>query len=163
MRQRCCRFCQRVFEPSRFHPGQTVCSDKLCQQQRRSQSRKRKLVLDPEYRAVCRDSARKWRANHPGYWQQYRAARPQSVARNRTQQRKRDLRRRLADLANNNSALDLKASVRGIWLLGPAAEALANNNLASAQVFILQDPMPQPPSPEASCKQHPSGLSAIPA
>ncbi len=114
-----------------------MCSDQPCQQQRRSQSRKQQLIRDPEYRAVCRDSARKWRANHPGYWKRYRAAKPESVARNRTQQRKRDLRRRLA--------------------------TLANNNLATAQVFILQDPMRQPPLPEASCKQHPSGLSALPA
>lgn len=163
MDQRCCRFCQRQFEPSRFHPEQTACSDKPCQQRRCGESRKQKLVLDPEYREVCRDSARKWRANHAGYWKQYRAAKPDSVERNRTQQRKRDLRRRLADLANNNSALDLKACVAGVWFLGPAAEALANNNLASVQVFILQGSMRKQPLREASCKQHPSGLPAVPA
>ena len=163
MPQRCCHFCQREFAPSRFHPEQAVCSDKPCQQQRRSQSRKQQLIRDPEYRAVCRDSARKWRANHPGYWKRYRAAKPESAAQNRTQQRKRDLRRRLATLANNNVALDLKASVSGVWLIGPAGAALANNNLATAQVFILQDIMRQQPLPEASCKQHPSGLPALPA
>jgi len=163
MPQRCCRFCQREFAPARFHPEQTVCSDKPCQQQRRNQSRKQKLLQDPEYRAVCRDSARKWRANHPGYWKRYRAAKPESVARNRAQQRKRDLRRRLAALANNNVAWDLKASVAGVWLLGPAGATLANNNLATAQVFILQNTMSQQPLPEASCKQHPSGVPALPA
>jgi|SRR5580700_6478568 hypothetical protein len=157
---RCCRFCKKRFEPSRFHPEQIACSDKPCQQQRRSQSRNRKLVLDAEYREVCRDSSRKWRANHPGYWKQYRAARPESVERNRLQQKQRDLRRHLADLANNNSALDLKSSVAGVWLLGPDAEDLANNNLASTQVFILQGSPRKPPLQEASCKQHPSGLSA---
>jgi len=140
-----------------------VCSDKPCQQQRRNQSRQQKLLQDPEYRAVCRDSARKWRASHPGYWKRYRAAKPESVARNRTQQRKRDLRRRLASLRNNNVAWDLKASVAGVWLLGPAGATLANNNLASVQVFILQDAMRQQPLPEASCKQHPSGVPAVPA
>ena len=160
MDQRCCRFCQREIAPSRFHPEQTACSAKACQQQRRSQGRKRKLVVDPEYRQVCRDSARKWRANHTGYWKQYRAAKPESVKQNRAQQQQRDLRRRLADLANNNSALNLKSSVAGVWLLGPAAEDLANNNLASAQVFILQRCMRKQPRPETSCKQHPSGLPA---
>ena len=161
MDQRCCRFCQKQFEPSRFQPEQAVCSDKPCQQQRRSQNRKQMLALDPEYREVCRDSARKWRANHAGYWKQYRAAKPECVERNRIQQQKRDLRQRLVDLANNNSALDLKASVAGVWLLGPAAETLANNNLASAQVFILQGSLRKPPLREASCKQHPSGLAAL--
>jgi hypothetical protein len=46
-------------------------------------------------------------------------------------------------------------------LLGPAAEALANNNLASAQVFILQGSPRKPPLREASCKQHPSGFAAL--
>src|SRR5258708_214743 len=123
-------------------------------------NRKQKLVLDAEYREVCRDSSRKWRANHPGYWEQYRAANPESVERNRAQQKQRDLRRRLANLANNNSALDLKAAVAGVWLLGPDAEDLANNNLASAQVFILQRSARKQPLQEAPCKQHPSGLSA---
>ena len=161
MEQRFCLFCQQQFAPSRFHPEQTACSAELCQRQRRHQNRKRKLALDSEYRQVCRDSGRKWRANHPGYWNTYRAAKPQSAERNRTQQQRRDLRRRLSNLANNNSALDLKASAAGVWLLGPAARDLANNNLASTQVFILQGSMRKPPVLEVSCKQHPAG--ALPA
>jgi hypothetical protein len=160
MEQRCCRFCQRQFEPSRFHLQQTACSDKPCQRQRRSENRNQKLALDAEYRQVCRDSARKWRATHPGYWKQYRAANPDAVERNRTQQQQRDLRQRLAQLANNNSALDLKSSAAGVWLLGPAAHELANNNLASTQVFILQSAIRKPPLRQASCKQHPAGLPA---
>src|SRR5437667_3792535 len=160
MEQRCCRFCQRQFEPSRFHAEQMVCSDQPCQQQRRSENRRQKLTLDAEYRQVCRDSARKWRANHAGYWQQYRAAKPESVQRNRSQQRQRDLRQRLANLANNNSALDLKSSAAGVWLLGPSASDLANNNLASTQVVILQSSLRKPPLQEASCKQQLSGLPA---
>jgi hypothetical protein len=157
---RCCRFCQRQFEPSRSRPAQTACSDKPCQRQRRSESRKRRLALDAEYRQVCRDSARKWRAHHPGYWKQYRVAKPHAVERNRTQQQQRDLRHRLADLANNNSALDLKSSAAGVWLLGPAATERANNNLAATQVFILQGSPRKPVLREVSCKQHPSGLPA---
>ena len=71
-----------------------------------------------------------------------------------------DLRRRLAHLANNNSALDLKSCAAGVWLLGTAAHDLANNNLASAQVFILQGSIRKPPLREASCKQQLSGLPA---
>jgi hypothetical protein len=160
MEQRRCRFCQRQFEPSRFHLEQAVCSDQPCQQRRRCQNRRQKLARDVEYRQVCRDSASKWRANHPGYWKQYRAAKPESVERNRIQQQQRDLRQRLAHLANNNSALDLKSSAAKVWLLGPVANDLANNNLASAQVFILLAPTCPAPGREASCKQHPSGLPA---
>ena len=159
---RCC-VCQRPFAPSRFHPHQAVCSAKPCQQQRRSQTRKRQLATDDEYLQVCRDSSRKWRANHPNYWQQYRATNPAYVQHNRAGQQQRDLRRRLAHLANNNLALDLKTAVSGVWLLGPAAQDLANNNLASAHVFILQRGPRKAPLPEASCKQHPSGLPSAPA
>lgn len=159
MQLRRCRFCQGQFEPSRFHPEQIVCSTELCQQRRRAESRKHKLATDPDYRQVCRDSARKWRAAHPEYWRQYRADRPEAVERNRVQQQHRDQRQRLLDLANNNSALDLKSAVAGIWLLGPAGEDLANNNLASAQVFIVPALMRKPPASAPSCKQHPSGLS----
>jgi hypothetical protein len=116
--------------------------------------------VDAEYRQICRDSARKWRANHPSYWKQYRAANPDAVERNRAQQRQRDMRQRLADLANNNSALDLKSSAAGVWLLGPPTSDLANNNLASLQIFILQDPLRRPPLPLASCQQQLSGLPA---
>jgi len=158
MNKRCCRYCQKQFEPSRFHPAQTVCSDKPCQQKRRAESRQRKLSLDAEYRQVCRDSAQKWRANNPGYWKQYRAAHPASTDRNRIAQQRRDLRQRLARLANNNSALNLTASGASIWLFGPAAHDLANNNLASAQVIIVQGHRPTPLPGEASCKQHPSGV-----
>ena len=160
MEQRYCRYCQQQFAPSRFHPEQTACSAEPCQRQRRNQSRNQKLAQDAEYRQVCRDSARKWRANHPGYWKPYRAANPGSVARNRSQQRRRDLQRRLSNLANNHSALDLKSSAAAVWLLGPAVQDLANNNLASAQLFILQDVTRKPPLVEASCKQHPSGSLA---
>lgn len=160
MEQRYCPFCRRPFAPSRFHPQQTACSAAVCQQQRRSQNRKQKLAGDAEYRQTCRESARKWRAHRPAYWTEYRAAKPESVERNRNQQHRRDLRRRLSNLANNNSALDLKSSVAAVWLLGQGAQDLANNNLASAQVFILQASTRQTLPPEASCKQQLSGLAA---
>jgi hypothetical protein len=155
-----CRFCQRQFEPSRFHPEQTACSLPPCQQQRRNQNHQQKLARDAEYRQTCRDSARKWRARHPGYWKRYRAAKPESAARNRTRQQQRDLRQRLARLANNHLAPDLKSSVARVWWLDPPATQLANNHLAMAQVFILQDVIRQPSLPQASCKQHPSGVPA---
>jgi hypothetical protein len=161
MTERRCRYCDQQFLPSRFHPQQAVCSQPVCQQRRRASTRKQQLLSDPEYRQVCRDSARKWRGQHPDYWRQYRATHPRAVERNRAQQHQRDQRQRLLDHANNTSALDLKSTVAGVWLLGPAARDLANNNLATAQVFILQGPQRKPPAAEASCKQHLSGFPAV--
>jgi hypothetical protein len=155
-----CRFCQEQFSPSRFHPMQFACASKACQNRRRAESRRQKLDHDPEYAQSCRDSASKWRAAHPDYWKQYRANKPEAVERNRAQQRRRDQRQRLLDLANNNSALDLKSTVAGVWLLGPLGEDLANNNLACAQVVIVPALARKPPAAASSCKQHPSGLEA---
>jgi hypothetical protein len=81
------------------------------------------------------------------------------VERNRQRQQRRDQKRRLLNLANNNLAVDLKHSAAEVWLLGPAARYLANNNLATCQVLIFQSAAPAVPTPPAACQQHPSGVS----
>jgi hypothetical protein len=155
---RLCRYCAKPFRPSRFHPAQAVCSNKACQDQRRAASRAQKLSSDAEYREVCRDSARKWRAGNKDYWKQYRERNPQSAAQNRNQQRQRDERQRLLDLANNNLASGLKSFDATVWIFDPSQGNLANNNLAPSKVVILQRDPRKPAGQAASCKQHPSGL-----
>lgn len=152
-----CRYCAKSFEPSRFHPSQSACSSKPCQDQRRAARRAQQLASDAEYREVCRDSARKWRAANKDYWKQYRARNPQSTAQNRDQQRQRDERQRLLHLANNNLASGLKSFDATVWIVEPSQVHLANNNLAPSKVLILQREPRKPASQAASCKQHPSG------
>jgi hypothetical protein len=117
MDERRCRYCERTFQASKYQPRQVVCSQPVCQQRRRSEYRQQKLVADGEYRQVCQDSSRKWRARHPEYWKRYREKNPDSVTRNREQQKQRDRKQRLLHLANNTSVLDLKHSAAGVWLL----------------------------------------------
>jgi hypothetical protein len=138
MSDRCCRYCQQVFQLSRYHPHQLVCSRLNCQRQRRREYHRRKLCTDAEYHQVCLDSQQKWRARHPDYPRQYRQTHPKSVERNRQAQRGRDRRRQLQNLVKNNLALDLKHSAAEVWLLGPETRHLAKNNLAFSQVLILQ-------------------------
>jgi hypothetical protein len=138
MLQRTCRFCQSSFSPSRFHPEQTVCANADCRRQRHREYHRRKVASDPVYRQGCKDSSQKWRADHPSYWKQYREAHPDKAERNRTLQQARDQKRRVRDLANNNLALDLKSLTAGVWLFGPSAGDLANNTLATTQVFIVE-------------------------
>jgi hypothetical protein len=160
MTERCCRYCQKSFQPSKFQPSQAVCSDSACQRQRRTEYHRQKIVIDSEYRDVCRDSTRKWRARNPDYWQRYRTAHPNAVDRNRQQQKFRDRRQHLRNLANNPSARDLKHSAAAVWLVDTGAEFLANNNSAPAQVFVIEAlASPRNPAPPP-CKQHPSGLEA---
>ena len=93
----------------------------------------------------------------PDYWRRYREQHPAAVERNRQQQHVRDQKRRLRDLANNNSAFDLKHSAAEVWLLGAGLQNLANNNSAPAQVWILEALPPRKPPLSESCKQQRPG------
>jgi len=163
MVERRCRYCEQVFQPSKFQPGQSVCSEPECQRRRRADYHRRKIAADPEYRQVCQDSSRKWRVGKPEYWQQRRQSNPAIVARNRERQRIRDQKRRLRNLANNNSALDLKHSVAQIWLVGTGLERLANNNSAPAQVWILEALPPRRGPQIESCQQQRPGADSVSA
>jgi len=138
-----------------------VCSASTCQKRRQADDHRQRIRDDPDYRQACLDSPRKWRARHPEYWQDYRAKHPEAVEQNRRKQHQRDQGRRLADLANNNLAFDLKRSAAEVYLIGPAASDLANNNLASRQVFVLEAVVHQWGTGSASCKQQPYGAEAV--
>lgn len=158
-----CRYCQQVFQPSQYRPQQAVCSRAECQRRRRTEYHRNRIRTDEEYRQVCLDSPRKWRSRHPDYWRRYRDSHPQVVDANRQKQRRRDQARRLSDLANNNLAFDLKRSAAEIYLVGPAAGDLANNTLASRQVFVLEAVVHQWSAASVSCKQQPYGMNALSA
>jgi hypothetical protein len=83
------------------------------------------------------------------------------VESNRLRQQRRDQKRRLLNLANNNLAVDLKRSTAEVWFFGPSARQLANNNLAACQLLIFQSPVQPVPTPPASCQQHPSGAASL--
>ncbi len=161
--ERQCRYCGLVFAPSKYQPGQSVCSEPDCQRRRRADYHRHKIAADPEYRQVCLDSPQKWRSRNPDYWRRYRQEHPAAVQRNRQQQHVRDQKRRLRHLANNNSVFDLKRSVAEIWLLGSDPQVLANNNSVPAQVWILEPLPPRKPPELASCKQQPPGFRAASA
>lgn len=163
MSQRRCRYCEQTFEPSKYQPGQMVCDRPSCQQRRRSEYRRRKLAIDSEYRQVCRDSSRKWRARNPEYWKRYRELNPDSVARNRERQQVRDRRRHLLDLANNNSALDLKHCAAVVWLLNAGAGDLANNNSVPSQVWVIESVARRFGPAMESCKQQPARIGTVSA
>ena len=163
MLDRRCHYCERIFQPSKYHPARWVSSDSVCQRRRRADYHRQKIATDPEYRQVYLDSPQKWRSRNPDYWRHYREQHPAAVERNRQQQHVRDQKRRLRDLANNNSVFDLKHSVAGVWLLGAGLQNLANNNSAPAQVWILEALPPRKPPQSESCKQQRPGEQAASA
>jgi len=152
-----CPYCLDWFQTSVYCPQQIVCSQPECQRRRRVEYHRRKLQADPEYRQVTRDSQKKWRTAHPHYDREYRAQHLQYHVRNRQQQRRRDQKRRIRQLAKNNLALDLKRSVAEVWLLGPQVKDLAKNNLASAEVLIFQSLNGQSVTISDACQEQLSG------
>jgi len=142
--QRCCRYCEQAFQPSKHRPDQSVCSQAECQNRRRSDYRRHKLQTDPEYAQVVRDSRKKWRDAHPDYQKNYRQNHPEAAARNREQQRHRDQKRQVGQLVKNTLVLDLKRSAAEVWLVGPVAGELEKNILVSSKLLILQTGAPAP-------------------
>jgi len=133
-----CRYCQQSFQPSKFRPDQSACSQRDCQRRRRSDYHRSKIKTDSVYAEVVRDSQRKWCESQPDYQQRYRQSHAASVEQNRRRQQHRDQKRRLHDLEKNNLALDLKRSDLEVWLVGSAAGHLEKNNLASSKLFIFK-------------------------
>jgi hypothetical protein len=60
------------------------------------------------------------------------------VEKNRTDQKRRDRRRRVQDLVKNNLALDLKSINGNVWIVGPDLGDLVKNNLAISELMIFQ-------------------------
>ncbi|MBI9081883.1 MAG: hypothetical protein JEY79_19355 [Pseudodesulfovibrio sp.] len=61
---------------------------------------------DPDYRANQRDSQKRWLANHPGYYRDYRSRHPDYVVDNRERQKDRDrLKRDLTAMTRTGAVL----------------------------------------------------------
>jgi len=133
-----CPYCHRSFDPSPFHPAQTVCTSPDCQRLRRSDYHRRKIAGDPDYRQACLESRRKWRENHPDYQAGYRAGNEGYVERNRQKQRRRNQKRKLSLIVKNNLAIDVKRLAAEVWMTGPGLDVIVKNNLAISQVVLFQ-------------------------
>jgi len=133
-----CLYCHKSFDPSPFHPKQSVCLSPECQRRRRSDYHRNKIAADADYRQVCADSRRKWRENNPGYQRRYRSEHEGYCHQNRQKQRERNQKRKLSLIVKNNLAIDVKRLPSKVWMTGPGLEVIVRNNLAISQVLILQ-------------------------
>ncbi len=146
MSPRRCPYCQNRFEPSRYRPDQLVCSREDCQRKRRAAYHRQKVLRDPDYRAQCRDSQKKWRDANPLYDRDHRAAR------SRPRRPQVDTLARFLDGAKNNVALDLKACKAEVWLV--CGNDVKNILVSAHLVLFRADPLP-PLGREA--QEHPLG------
>ena len=135
MTERRCRYCQKSFQPSKFQPASRSAANRHASDSAAPIITARR---SPPILSTARFAATAPENGAPAIritggvtaWKH-----PAAVERNRQQQKLRDRKRHLRNLANNNSALDLKHSAAAVWLVGAGAEYLANNNSAPAQVF----------------------------
>lgn len=132
-----CKYCKHLFQPSQYRPDQRVCSSIQCQRRRRTDYHRKKLAEDPLYREQCRDSQRKWRERNPAYMRDYRAELRRRDPLSNKSSLSRELRG-LLKLVKNNVALDLKSLDASVWLICRKGVVSGKNTLASAKVIILQ-------------------------
>jgi hypothetical protein len=133
-----CPYCLEPFDPSLFHPKQTVCFSPECQRRRQSNYHRKKIATDTDYRQTCTESRKKWRDNNPNYQQRYRALHEDYCQRNRQKQHVRNQKRKLSLIVKNNLAIDVKRLPAKVWMTGPGLDVIVKNNLAISQVLIFQ-------------------------
>ena len=133
-----CRYCHEWFDPSPFHPKQTVCISPECQRRRRNDYHRNKIATDSEYRLTCAESRKKWRERNSGYQRSYRNRHEDYCKRNRQKQCVRNQKRKLSLIVKNNLAIDVKQLATEVWMTGPGLDAIVKNNLAISQVLIFQ-------------------------
>lgn len=93
-RKRRCRNCRRSFQIKR-NPKQCYCNGPECQKARKNKWRSHKRRTDPTYVENQAESAKRWRAKKPNYWQQYRQRHAEYAQKNRDQQQNRQKQQRL--------------------------------------------------------------------
>lgn len=86
MTTRLCACCGHTFTPRPQVPGQTYCSSPDCQKARKRQWQRTKLQTDPDYRGNQRAAQKAWSERNSGYWQKYRAEKPEKRQKNSRRQ-----------------------------------------------------------------------------
>ena len=131
-----CPYCRELFDPSRYHPDQVVCSGRECQRRRRTDYHRQKAHNDPTYRDQCTDSQEKWRDEHPEYMRNYRRKHGRPPAKTPPAPKFSRALGRILECVKNNVAIDLTACPAKIWLI--TGDERVKNILASVQLILIQ-------------------------
>ena len=134
-----CPYCRELFEPSRYHPDQVVCSRRECQRQRRTDYHRRKLQNDSTYREQCCDSREKWRKQHPDYMKNYRRKHGSLApkATSATSDSSRGLNR-ILEWVKNNVGFGLTCYEKSVSVLVVSSDERVNNIVANAKLILIE-------------------------
>ena len=133
MAVRRCTACGKQFKLHPQVPEHTYCSGKACQNARKRKWKNSKLALDPDYRDNQNRSAKAWAARNPDYSRQYRAAHPDYVESNRTQQRDRNGQRK-DEIAKSDASLVENPLPTGRYRL----RIIAPEDIAKSDAWIVE-------------------------
>ena len=140
VKKRRCRACGGLFEPCRKVKNQRYCSAPSCQKERKRRWQNKKRAEDPAYRANQRDAHKRWQANNPHYWRDYRKRHSDYVRRNRELQRERNrLNRRKSEPIAKMDALGGKSGIiSGHYQLVPLGSgAVAKMDSINVKIQVI--------------------------
>jgi len=139
--RRRCLACGKLFRPCPQVKEQSYCSKAECQKERKRRWHRKKLLDDPEYVQNRRDSQRRWREVHRGYWQSYRKTHPASVEKNRQRQRERNLLRtgQSRPIAKMDASLEESRIIPGRYRLVPLdLGGVAKTDAINVEIRVIQ-------------------------
>lgn len=138
MQSRPCAACGRAFRPRPQVPEQCYCGEAACQRERRWRWQQAKRRSDADYRENETRAERAWRSRHREYWREYRRTHPRYTERNRTQQQRRDGRRRERRLANMDASTPVFTVPSGTYRLTPVMPShLANMDACTVEITLV--------------------------
>jgi hypothetical protein len=152
--ERRCKHCGNPFTPCPNVAHQRYCSKARCQEARRKQWRKRKLLTDPDYRDNQYDAQKRWRQKHPEYWRGYRASHPEYAQRNRALQRHRNHRRREGVIAKSDESSTYNPMRSGYYrLILAGGERIAKSDEYLVKLDVIPGSCLQDLGVFPDCKQ----------
>ena len=139
-KRRRCLACNRLFTPCAQVKGQTYCSERTCQAERKRRWHRRKLAEDCDYQENLREAQKRWRKAHPDYWRDYRLSNPEYVGRNRKLQRERNVRNRspLRLIAKTDASKRINTFIPGRYQLVPlGAGTIAKMDAINVEIRVV--------------------------
>lgn len=130
-----CLACGAAFPLRAQSPNQAYCSEPSCQRDRRKHWQRERRQRDDDYRDNQARAHARWLSKNPEFWQNYRAAHPEYVERNRTQQRNRSRTEGPLGVANMDPSPAALSS--GIYRLSSSPADVANMDSWIVEIKVL--------------------------
>lgn len=138
METRRCVACGCSFPLRSQNPHQTYCKKDACQRERRRRWQQMKRLTDADYRENQATAHKAWLQRRPEYWQEYRATHPESVEKNRLQQRARRHKEPDRSVAKMDASIAVSSFASGTYrLIRLPAGAVAKMDAWTVEISVI--------------------------